>query len=79
MGRTKMYFQRVSVMSADKCQHKNWKDVRGDGPRHSLLVCLLHSSVQSVGVCVFLEVIMEEVLHVRGERSKRNRRKLLVK
>ena len=25
-----------------------------------------------------LEVIMEEVLHVRGERSKRNRRKLLV-
>ena len=79
MGRTKMHIQRIFVMSADKCQHKNWKHVRGDGPRHSLLVCLLHSSVQSVGVCVFLEVIMEEVLHVRGERSKRNRRKLLVK
>ena len=73
MGKTKMHFQRIIVIGADKCQHKNWKDVRGDGPRYSLLVCLLHSSV------CFLEVIMAEVLHVRGERSKRNRRKLLVK
>ena len=25
--------------------------MRDDGPRHSLLVCLLHSSVQSESVC----------------------------
>ena len=50
MGRAKMYFQRIFVMSADNCQQKNWEDVRGDGPRHSLLVCLLHSSVQSESV-----------------------------